>query len=120
MRRQARDGQMAEVHRDLEPVLETDKTTGLGATGLADLVGHRFADITAGGRAREMPGNVGCEPARAVGCVSLVNSRFKGHADMWEAPCVTLHHCRGCSSTFDPTRVLVPANDTVRAVGVGN
>ena len=82
MRRQTRSGQMAEAHHSLAPVLEADRTTGLGATGLADLVGHRFADVTAGGRAREMPGNVGCEPVRAMGCVSPVNHRFKGHADV--------------------------------------
>ena len=111
---------MAEEHRDLAPVLEADRTTGLGATGLADLVGHRLADVTAGGRVRDMPGNAGCEPARAVGCVSPVNRRFKGHADMWEAPCVTLHDYRGCNSTCDPARVLVVTSDTVRAVGVGN
>ena len=69
---------MAEAHRDLAPVLEADRTTGLGATELADLVRHRFADVTAGGRAREMPGNTGCKPALAMGCVSLVNCRFKG------------------------------------------
>ena len=73
---------MAEAHRNLTPVLEADRTTGLGATGLADLVGHRFADVTAGGRAREMPGNAGCELARAVGYVLPVNRRFKGHADV--------------------------------------
>ena len=92
---------MAEAHRDLAPVLEADRTTGLGATGLADLVGHRFADITAGGRAREMPGNAGCEPAHAVGCVSPVNRQFEKHADVWEAPCVTLRRCRGCSASCD-------------------
>ena len=74
---------MAEAHRNLAPVLEADRTTGLGATGLADLVGHRFADVTVGGQAREMPGNAGCEPAHAVGYVSPVNRRFKGHADVW-------------------------------------
>ena len=94
---------MAEAHRNLAPVLEADRTTGLGATGLADLVGHRFADVTVGGRARDTPGNAGCEPARAVGCVSPVNRRFKGHADVWggaarrciaaggAAPAATLH-----------------------------
>ena len=72
---------MTEVHRNLVPVLEAGSTTGLGAIGLADLVGHRFADITAGGRAREMPGNAGCEPVRAVGCVvEFLNYRKKtGH-----------------------------------------
>ena len=82
MWRQTRNGQMAEAHHDLVPVLETDRTTGLGATGLADLVGHRFADVTTGGRARKMPGNAGCEPARAMGYVLPVNRRFKGHTDV--------------------------------------
>ena len=58
---------MAEAHRNQAPVLEVDRTTGLGATGLADLVGHRFADVTVSGRTRDTPGNAGCEPARAVG-----------------------------------------------------
>ena len=40
---------MAEAHRNLAPVLEANKTTGLGAMGLADLVRHRFADVTTGG-----------------------------------------------------------------------
>ena len=75
---------MAETHRNLAPILEADRTTGLGATGLADLVRCHSADVTAGGRARDTPGNAGCEPARAVGCVSPVNRRFKGHADVWE------------------------------------
>ena len=74
---------MAEAHRNLAPVLEADRTTGLGVTGLADLVGHRFAYVTTGGRAREMPGNAGGKLARAVGYVSPVNRRFKGHADVW-------------------------------------
>ena len=83
MRRQTQNGPMAKAHRDLAPVLEADRTMGLGTTGLVDLVGHRFVDVTAGGQAREMPGNAGCKPAHAVGCVSLVNRRFKGHADVW-------------------------------------
>ena len=78
MRRRTRNGQMAEAHRNLAPVLEADKTTGLGMTGLADLVGHRFADVTVGGRARKMLGNAGCKPANAVGYVSPVNRQFKG------------------------------------------
>ena len=83
MRCQTRNGQMAEAHRNLALVLKADRTTGLGAIELADLVAHCFADITAGGRVREMPGNTGCKPARAVGYVSPVNRRFKGHADVW-------------------------------------
>ena len=58
---------MAEAHRNQAPVLEVDRTTGLGATGLADLVGHRFADVTVSGRMRDTLGNAGCEPACAVG-----------------------------------------------------
>ena len=57
---------------------------GLGATGLANLVGYCFADVTVSGRGCKLPGHVGSEPARAVGCVSPVNRRFKGHADVWE------------------------------------
>ena len=83
MRRQTQNGQMTETHCNLAPVLEVDRTTGLGATGLANLVGHRFADVTVSGRARDTPGSAGCEPARAVGCVSPVNRRFKGRADVW-------------------------------------
>ena len=84
MRRQTRNGQMAETHRNLAPILEADRTTGLGTTGLADLVKCHSANVTAGGRACDMPGNAGCKPARAVGCVSLVNRRLKGLADVWE------------------------------------
>ena len=97
---------MAETHRILAPVLEVDGTTGLGATGLANLVGYGFADVTVSGRARKVPDHVGSEPARAVGCVSPVNRRLKGHADVWGAPRVTLHRCKGvqlqlrsCTST---------------------
>ena len=50
---------------------------GLGATGLANLVGYCFADVTVSGRGRKLPGHVGSEPARAVGGVLLVNRRFK-------------------------------------------
>ena len=92
---------MAEAHCNLVLVLKANRTTGLGVTGLADLIGHRFADVTAGRRECEMPGNTGCEPARTVGCVSLVNRRFKGHADVWEAPRVTLRHCKGFSASCD-------------------
>ena len=67
MRSQTRSGQMAEMHRNRAPVLEVDRTMGLGATGPADLVGHRFADVTVSGRMRDTPGNADCEPARAVG-----------------------------------------------------
>ena len=74
---------MAETHRNLVPVLEDDRTTGLGATGLANLVGYHFADVTMSGQMRKVPGHVGHEPARAVGCVSPVNRRFQGHADVW-------------------------------------
>ena len=74
---------MAEAHCNPVLVLEADRTTSLGATGLADLVGHRFADVTTGGRARKMPGNAGGKPARAMGYVSPVNCQFKGHADVW-------------------------------------
>ena len=74
---------MAEAHRNLAPALEVDRTTGLGATGLVNLVGHRYADVTVSSRARDTPGNAGCEPARAVACVSLVYRRFKGRADVW-------------------------------------
>ena len=90
---------MAEAHRALAPVLEADRTTDLGAMGLADLVGHCFANVTAGGRAREMPGNAGGEPARTVGCVSSVNRRLGRHADMWEALRMTLCCCKGCSAS---------------------
>ena len=110
---------MAEAHRNLAPVLEADRATGLGMTGLVDLVGHRFADVTVGGQVREMPGSADYEPARAVGCVSPVNRRFKGHADVWEAPHVMLRRCRGCSASCDPAHVLVAASDTVRPVGMG-
>ena len=50
---------MVEARRTLAPVLEADRTTGLGTTGLADFVGHRFADVTAGRQAHEMPGSMG-------------------------------------------------------------
>ena len=92
---------MAEAHRALVLVLEADRTTDLGVTGLADLVGHHFADVTTGGRAHEMLGNAGCKPARAVGCVSPVNRRLGRHNDVWEAPRVTLRRCRGCSASYD-------------------
>ena len=75
---------MAGTHRNLAPVLEADRTTGLGATGLADLVRCHSADVTAGGRVHDTLGNVGCEPSRAGGCVLLVNRRFKGYANVWE------------------------------------
>ena len=78
MQRQTRNGQMAETHRNLAPVLGADRTTGLGATGLADLIRYHFANVTTSGRVRKVPGHVGSEPARAVGCVSPVNRRFKG------------------------------------------
>ena len=110
---------MAEAHHNLAPVLKADRATGLGMTGLTDLIGHRFADVTAGGQAREMPGNADCKAARAVGCVSPVNRRFKGHADVWEAPRVMLRHCKGFSASCDPARVLVAASGTVRLVGMG-
>ena len=74
---------MTEAHRNLAPVLEADRTTGLGVTGLANLVGHRFADVTMSGRAGDTSGNAGCKPACAVGCVSPVNRQFKGRADVW-------------------------------------
>ena len=74
---------MVKAHRNLAPVLEAGRTTGLGATGLANLVGHRFADVTVSGRVCDTPGSTGCEPACAVGCVSPVNRRFKGRADVW-------------------------------------
>ena len=61
MRRQTRNGQMAETHRNLAPVLEADRMTGLGATGLANLVGYRFADVTASGRARDKAGQRGLQ-----------------------------------------------------------
>ena len=69
---------MAKTHRNLALVLEDDRTTGLGATGLANLVGYRFADVTVSGRVCKVLGHVGSEPARAMGCVSPVNRRFKG------------------------------------------
>ena len=69
---------MAETHHNLAPVLEDGRATGLGATGLANLVGYHLADVTVSGRARKVPGHVGSELARAVGCVSPVNHPFKG------------------------------------------
>ena len=42
---------MAEAHRNLALVLEANRTTGLGVTGLANLIGYRFADVTVSGRA---------------------------------------------------------------------
>ena len=83
MRRQTRNGQMAETHRDLAPVLEANRTAGLGATGLADLVGYRFADVTVSGRARHVPGNVSWRTGACCGGVSPVNRRFQGPADVW-------------------------------------
>ena len=68
---------MAETHRNPAPVLEDDRTTGLGATGLANLVGYCFADVTVSGRGRKLPGHVGSKPAHAVGCVLPVNRQFK-------------------------------------------
>ena len=57
---------MAEAHRDLAPVLEANKTAGLGARGLADLVGYRLADVTVSGRARHVPGNVSAANRRVL------------------------------------------------------
>ena len=68
---------MAETHHNPVPVLEDDRTMGLGVTGLANLVGYCFADVTVSGRGRKLLGHVGSEPARAVGCVLPVNRRFK-------------------------------------------
>ena len=111
---QTRNGQMAETHRNLAPVLDADRTTGLGVMGLANLVGYRFADVTASGRARDTPGNAGCEPARAVGCVSPVNRRFKGRADVWGGAPRDVAPLQGCSASCDPARLLFAASDTVR------
>ena len=66
MRRQTRNGQMAKAHRNLAPVLKANRTAGLGVTGLANLIGYRFADVTMSGRAHDVPGNMSYELACAV------------------------------------------------------
>ena len=84
---------MAEAHRNLALVLKVDRAKGLGATGLADLVGHHFADVTVGGHTRKMPGNAGGEPARAGGACVTGKLLGRWHVDVWGG-----HRARHCAA----------------------
>ena len=92
---------MAKARHNLAPVLGADRTASRERDGAG---GSRltFADVTAGGKAYEMPGSTGGELARAMGACAAGKPLVRWHADVWEGTTRDTASLRGVQHQLRP------------------
>ena len=104
---------MGGTRRNLAPVLSADRTTGCERSrdGGPNLI---LPDVILSARAYVSARRAGDKPARAVKARVAGKPPVQRGVLTWGvALLVTLHCCRGCSSSCDPARLLFAASDTV-------
>ena len=104
---------MGGTRRNLAPVLGADRTTVYerSRNGGPNLIPR---DVILSVRAYVSARRAGDEPARAVKTRVAGKPPVQGDVLTWGGALrVTLHRCRGCSSSCGPARLLFAASDTV-------